>query len=367
MRNIEIHKEDALKTFYFIVALTQNQGSNSMQGALSSKGDLIGGIFDRWINILPESVVFNKEILPNVANGNKVEVISDYYLYDPKTAGIAPDVIGIRVNGHAVPFAVHNQKWTSVPETPQIEVKTFKKNQKMISLRDQGYSSKYLVMTETDLRIDYLLPFFDKACFSNDIYLQMTMDDSVFLKGNIGISGISKINFSKDTLGSVALLKITDAGTFMECSNLCGAGESPQYINSISEGRLTGTTIKPPLPLSNFCTLNTNGFYEFNNNWYSDVFKNEHIKTLNFWSSGIDSIYIHKINKTSIYIISQNDTCINDFAICKNIPYKIDFQILDRSGSKGEEYFFSKSIVKAIPDKEKDLNLWLEMIIKNNA
>ncbi len=367
MRYIEISQEDALKTFYFIVALTQNQGSSSMQGALSSKGDLIGGIFDRWINLLPESVVFNKCILPNVANGNKVEVISDFYLYDPKTSGIAPDVIGIRVNGHTVPFAVYDQKWVPVPNTPQIEVKTFKRNQKMISLRDQGYSNKFLVMTETDLRIDYLLPFFNQVYFCSDIYQQMTMDDSVFLKSNNGISGIKKIDFSKDTLGSVSLLKITDASTFMQVSNLCGAGESPQYINSISAGRLTGGILEIPLPLSYYCFLNNNGLYEFNSNWYSNIFKIKGIKTLNFWSSGIDSIYIHKINKTSIYIISQNDTCINDFAICKNIPYKIDFQILDRSGSKGEEYFFSKSIVKAIPDKEKDLNLWLEMIIKNNA
>ena len=51
MTTIKIHKEDLLKSIYFIIAKIQNQNSVAMPGALSSKGDLMGGIFDRWINI----------------------------------------------------------------------------------------------------------------------------------------------------------------------------------------------------------------------------------------------------------------------------------------------------------------------------
>lgn len=127
MITIEVNKEDILKSVYFITAIIQKQTSNSMQGALSSKGDLMGGIFDRWINTVPESIVFNKIILPNIKNGNNSEIISDFYLYNPKIAGIAPDVIGLKTNGQIIPFSVFDNKWTPVKNMPQIEVKTFKK------------------------------------------------------------------------------------------------------------------------------------------------------------------------------------------------------------------------------------------------
>lgn len=66
---MDITREKALKNIYFICSLTQKQ-KTSMQGALSSKADLIGGIFDRWINTIPESIIFNEYIKPKL-NYNK--------------------------------------------------------------------------------------------------------------------------------------------------------------------------------------------------------------------------------------------------------------------------------------------------------
>ena len=129
---INVSIEDAKKTVYFIANLTQMQGNRPMRGALNSKGDYMGGIFDRWINIIPESVIFNKILLPKIAGGHKVEVITDYYDYDPKTVNIAPDVIGISIDNKAVPFVKFNDEWVPVENMPQIEIKTFKKNQKMV-------------------------------------------------------------------------------------------------------------------------------------------------------------------------------------------------------------------------------------------
>ena len=59
---VTIYSDDVKKSIYFIIALTQAQKNPAMQGVLSSRGDLIGGIFDRWINTIPESVIFNKII-----------------------------------------------------------------------------------------------------------------------------------------------------------------------------------------------------------------------------------------------------------------------------------------------------------------
>mgnify|MGYP000230668502 CR=1 FL=1 len=62
MNEVKISINDAKKAVYFIANLTQMQGDRPMQGALTSKADYMGGIFDRWINIIPESVLFNKII-----------------------------------------------------------------------------------------------------------------------------------------------------------------------------------------------------------------------------------------------------------------------------------------------------------------
>jgi hypothetical protein len=54
----------------------------------------------------------------------------------------------------------------------------------MVSLRNQGYDNKYLVMVETNLDSDYLLPFFEKTVLSDDVYNKLKMDDDIFIKKN---------------------------------------------------------------------------------------------------------------------------------------------------------------------------------------
>lgn len=237
MVTISINKNDILKSIYFITAIIQKQTSGSMQGALSSKGDLMGGIFDRWINTVPESIIFNKIILPEVRNGQSSEIISDFYLYDPKTAGIAPDVIGIRTPNGTIPFAVFNDRWIPVENMPQIEVKTFKKPQKMISLRNQDYDGKYLVMAESELRIDYLLPFFDASIFQDSIHSNLVMDDDTFIVSNSAgrLQGIDIVNINDDEIGTVTLLKITTAEAFMNSATFCEGTVSVQYINGVEK------------------------------------------------------------------------------------------------------------------------------------
>ena len=162
---IIISKQDVVPYIYFVCSMAQR---GRMYGGLSGKSDYIGGVFDRWINIIPESVIFNKYFLPKIAD--ELEVISDYYEYDPKKSGIAPDVLGIKVGTKAIPFVEYVNQWCALNNAPQIEVKSFKKGQYMVSLRNQGYDKQYLVMVETDLDSDYLLPFFETTVISEDIY-----------------------------------------------------------------------------------------------------------------------------------------------------------------------------------------------------
>lgn len=361
MKKAEIEIKDVYKYIYFIASITKRQ-NKSMIGALSSRGDLIGGIFDRWINTVPESVVFNKIILPEITD-KPVEIISDYYLYDPKKAGIAPDVIGLKLNDKITPLACFDNKWTPVRGMPQIEIKTFKKSQKMISLRDQGYDGKFLVMVESDFKIDYLLSFFDDKIFNSAIYNNLKMNDEKFIIANDEnlIHGIEEIDCHSSKIGCIELLKITNATLFKKYANLCDKYISPKYIKNI-EKKESVRQANIHIPLKDYCNNFEENIYSLNDKWYSN--ENKKTKTLNIYVESIDNITVVKRNKNNIYIDVKDKCCINEDELNKGY-YNISFDVLDRSSNGGQEYFMNKGLVNKIPDKEKELKDKLKDIINN--
>lgn len=381
MITITITKKDILKSIYFITAITQKQNSSSMQGALSSKGDLMGGIFDRWINTVPESIIFNKIILPEIKGCKDTEIISDFYLYDPKTAGIAPDVIGIRTPTKTIPFAVFNEQWLPVEGMPQIEVKTFKKPQKMISLRNQDYDKKFLVMAESELRIDYLLPFFDKSIFQDSIHQNLIMDDETFIISNTKerLHGIDIVDTTKEEIGTITLLKITTAETFMQSSTFCEGTVSVQYVNGLELKAKTPTGASEGTPLTDFCSRTSIGLYHFTERWY-EGYTPENIpyytkksrggssnaflfRTLDFYADNIDAISVIKKSNNTLYIRTADKAMFNEYKLCANSIYKINFTILDRSSNNGMEYFMQKSLIEYIDDYKQQLESQIETII----
>lgn len=359
MNEVKISINDAKKAVYFIANLTQMQGDRPMQGALTSKADYMGGIFDRWINIIPESVLFNKIILPQIFKGEKVEVITDYYDYNPKTAGIAPDVIGIKYKKRAIPFVKFDNHWFPIEKRPQIEVKTFKKNQYMISLRNQGYDQKYLVMAEANFRVDYLIPLLNKALFSKQIFLDLHMDDKIFIISNDegNIAQPHKVELSDNTLGSVKLLVVTTAEDFMKKAVKCESRVSIEYIKTCEE--YSSSRLKDAYcgNLLDYCTENENGLYYFNSKWYKSVdeegftYKNgKKVRTTGFYVSSPEDIDILKINKNSFYIKAKKDCMWQNNNLLSDHVYRITFDILDRSSNDGEEYFMSKNDVDKLND-----------------
>lgn len=378
MTEVTIQRNDVLKAIYFILSIAQAQKGNSMHGALSSKGDLIGGIFDRWINVIPESIIFNKILFPLIKENNDVEIISDFYSYDPREAGIAPDVIGIKVNHKTVPFAKFNKKWAPVDNMPQIEIKTFKKPQKMISLRNQGYDDEYLVMAETDFRIDYLLPFFSNDVTSDHIYNDMSMDDSAFIENdeNNVLHHFSKLNTSDDTLGMVNLLKITKAIEFMNFATHCEDRVSVQYINNIETVQKTKRSFDKEEKLKDYCTINSYNIYSFNNQWYDGIDNNIpfinkgsnkfYQRTLDFYTDKIDAISITKRNKSTLYIEVSEKCIFNDMVLIPEMRYKISFATLERNDNPNDEYFIQKSLTPYIPCFEEELSNKFKTIINEN-
>lgn len=374
MKEVKININDVKKAVYFIANLTQMQGDRPMQGALTSKADYMGGIFDRWINIIPENVLFNKIILPQVFKNAKVEVITDYYDYNPKVAGIAPDVIGIKYKNKAIPFVKFDNHWYPIENKPQIEVKTFKKNQYMISLRNQGYDQKYLVMAEANFRVDYLIPILNKTLFSKQIFLDLHMDDKIFIISNDegNIAQPHKVELSDKTLGTVKLLIVTTAEDFMKKAVKCESRVSVEYIKTCEE--YPSNKLKDAYCgiLSDYCTASNNGLYYFNSKWYDNIdaegitYKNnKKVKTTGFYVSSPEDIDILKINKNNFYIKAKKD-CMwqNNNLLCGHI-YKITFDILDRSSNDGEEYFMSKHDINRLNDSMNKLASDLKQAVNN--
>lgn len=381
---LEIKKEDVLKSIYFICRLTQNQNGKAMSGALSSKKDYIGGIFDRWINIIPESIIFNKGILPELSCGSRVEVITDFYSYDPSVnkAGIAPDVIGIRVNDKVIPFAQFNEKWVPVQDKPQIEIKTFKKADYMVSLRNQEYDEKYLVMVQSDFRLDYLVPFFDESVFSDDIYNQMKMDDKNFVISNENgyLSELLPVDTSSNSIGSVTLISITRADSFMRASTHCESGVSVEWLKSVELcDKPRGELID--IPLSDICTQleeNTN-FFRFTEKWYSGIgddnipyrstkkkngsIINTKVRTLDFYTDSISNISLVKLNKRVMKVFAKKDVQFNSFTLKEGNYYSISYNCLER-GNNGDEYFLQKDLVGFIKSNEEELKETIKKIIQ---
>ncbi|RYC74380.1 hypothetical protein [Candidatus Nanosyncoccus alces] len=376
---ITVRKTDILKTIYFVLGIIQKQKGSSMAGSLSSKGDLMGGIFDRWINTFPERIVFEKIMFPELKTDKIVEPISDFYSYDPRKAGIAPDLIGIKVDKKVIPFSIFDEKWTAVSGMPQIEIKTFKKQkQKMVSLRNQGYDDKYLIMVENDLRIDYLLPYFIPEMYSEEIYKEMTMNNESFVISNEnGLLGEPvKVHDPGDELGTIQLIKIAKASDFMKCSTFCDEKVGIQNIKNIEEREsVRGIKNDEISPLSKYCSKMSWGLYRFNKNWFDNIDDNGipyyiktgnkvHYKSLDFYADNPDKISVVKKSRNSMYLFSEEDNMLNNTKLEKGKYYKVDFAILERGG--GSEYFLQKELVKFIPDAECELMNELNKIIERS-
>lgn len=368
-KEIEIKRDDIIPYVYFVCSLA-SESQTGMFGGLSLKSDYIGGIFDRWINIIPESIIFDKCILPIVSKRidekHEIKVFSDFYKYDPRYVGIAPDVIGLKTDNKVVPFVKYDDTsegkgyWVKQPDCPLIEVKSFKEKDYMISLRNQNYSGKYLVMVSVKLSIDYLLPFFNKDLFTDSNIKILNMPNDFIISNKKGLLENTKsFSFDKDNIGTLKLLSINTADDFMSISTKCFSGQSPRYFRNISERKINKKN--PTVPLKKVCSLQQSGLYKINDK----IFGTPTIKTLDISISDIHSLEFVGNTKDKIVILSTKDGVeINGFQLKKGIQYNIEFGILDRSNGKGiidettdagSEYFMNKYAIAYLPNKAEQL------------
>jgi len=370
-----IKKEDIINRVYFITKLVQNQNGSTMQGALTSKSDAIGGIFDRFINTLSDSIVFDKIIfqIPELKKENKaLKAIDDFYFYNPKDteAGIAPDIIGMIVDDKVIPFSQFNNKWEPVDNMPQIEVKTYKAKDQMITLRNQHYDDKYLVLVDLDLRIDYLVPFLDKDCLNPNVASSMQMSDSAFIirdeKGLI--TNVAPIDFSSNNIGTIQLIAITNATDFMKQATYCGPHTSVRRIKEIKERRVNVRNGILHEKLSDYASQSprVSELFEFNQLWADTTNVPRNTKLLDFEADNIEAIEICRFNQKGFVITATQEGCtLNGVALEKNKQYTVNLEDLDRSGNNGEEYFMQKHCAHFLRGLEEDLTDKLLQIIRS--
>jgi hypothetical protein len=345
MRNIEIFSEDIKHYIYFISVLSLE----SMYGNLNNKSDLMGGILDRWINTISEGIIFDKYFLPKISKDYKF--VADFYIYEIKKQGIAPDLIGVKTKKRTVPFAIISQNgWVRYKDAPQIEVKTFKKNQYLVSLRNQGYDEKYLVLNEMNLNSSYLIPFLSSEVLGDEVFGKLTMDDETFFADESIKKSVKQVYKLKNEtkIGELRLLKVITARSFMRISDNCGPKISPAYLKNIRPAK----KIKENFIefISSYLNLEE-GLFRFSEKWYLD-FSFNNIKFISLKIENVESIKLIRVSKSSFTIIAESEASINEFKLDKGKAYIVEFDVLNRANSKNDEYFFHKSIIDVIEDKE---------------
>lgn len=370
-KECKIYKQDIVERIYFITKLVQNQKNTTMQGALTSKSDSMGGIFDRFINTISDSLIFDKIIFPQIETNKEVKAISDNYYYKPskKVAGIAPDLFGITVNGTDIAFTQFNNKWEPVPGMPQVEVKTFKAKDQMITLRDQEYK-EYLVFVDLDLRIDYLVPFLDSNILNNKLVSKMKMNREIFIKEDkkSKITEVTPINYSSDEIGNMKLLSITNAMDFKEQATFCGKQISVRRMKKIEvrEKNVKKGLLHDKLSLFANKSPRINELYEFNDLWRERYKIEDDVALLDFSADNIEKIEICKDNKEGVVITALGEGCsFNGTTLEVGKQYSVEFQTLNRKDNNGSEYFMQKQCAVYLKGIEKQLIDELENIINS--
>lgn len=372
MNQISFNKNDILERVYFITKLVQNQKGTTMQGALTSKSDSMGGIFDRFINTISDSLVFEKLILPKIKTNKEVHVISDYYYYKPSKniAGIAPDIFGLTINGKQIPFTRFNNKWEAVKGMPQIEVKTFKAKDQMISLRNQDYDDEYLVLIDLNLRIDYLVPFLDATILNNALIQKMEMDDSVFIieDKDSKITKVTPIDYSSNTIETLKLISITNATDFMKQTTLCKGNISVRRMKEINvrKTKVVKGLLHDKLNTYANPSPRIKELYEFNEKWKKKTNVGKNTALLDFSADKLDKIEICQYNVSSIVITALEEGCsFNGTALELGKQYTVSFETLDRAGNGGSEYFIQKQCAVYLNGLEDKLIQDLENVISS--
>ena len=175
-------------------------------------------------------------------------MVNDYFIYGAQSDKNAPDILGIKTNNNILRFAEFSDNtWIPIEGMPYIEVKTFKQNQRLVSVREtQLKDDSYYVFVESDFRPDYLISLFDDTFFNNNIAETICMDECFIRSNNNGVIAqaqpVQEVNNS--LIGSIGLITVIKGSDFRVGTTRCVAGENIYYVKEVSlRPRITGSNI----------------------------------------------------------------------------------------------------------------------------
>ena len=242
----------------------------------------------------------------------------------------------------------------------------------MISLRNQHYDEKFLILVDLDLRIDYLVPFIDKTYLNNERLDAMQMDDASFICSDVKnqLSHVTTIDYSSDIIGKLDLISITSASDFMNQATFCDSNVSVFRMKDIKERSILvrKDILNDRLVDYSNVSPRVSTLYEFNDQWIEKMHINQKTKCLDFSSDKIEAIVICKYNAKGIVITATEDGCsFNGQPVLPGHQYSISFEILDRSGNSGSEYFMQKVCACHLNSLEQELTTDFITIINENT
>ena len=343
MNTIRISRNDILPLVYFIVSMFQ-QESTHRQGT-SSKSDYLGGFIDRWINKIPENLLFNNLLLKN----KEFEVITDFFIYGAQADKNAPDILGLRAKNNILKFAEFiDNTWKPIPGMPFIEVKTFKKSQHLVSVREtQLNHDSYYVLVESDLRPDYLITMFDNDFVDDELVKRITMDEC-FIKSNnnkVLIQPQPVHTIDSSAIGTIKLITIIKGQDFRERTVKCAPKENIFYVKKIEQKkRVTSPNINDSFQdVFEACReINT----------YGRLWQGK--KMIPLTCSNPNNILVVKKNKKSAYIKTTGPSSIYNEELEANKIYCITLEEFDRS-SDWTEYVGLKNQYAGVLDRTNEL------------
>lgn len=356
-KEVIVERNDIKKIIYFIISMFQQE--NTHRQGTSSKSDLIGGYIDRWINKLPEELIFSKGLLEN----KNYSVVNDYFVYGAQSDKNAPDILGLEIDGEIIKFTEFDEHtWKQVKGMPHIEIKTFRKNQKMVAVREtQLEDDNFYMFIETDLASDYLIHVFDEEMLDPEIRKKIVMDET-FIKSNSKniINQPPAVVCDQDQLlGSLKVINVIKGCDFRSRATKCEVGENVFYLKNIEEV----TKVTKPLTVS----LNFTDEFEYDDTiqMYKTTWQGK--KTIAMYANNVKYLKILKKNKKSFYCQSDTDCSIYKYNLVAGKKYKVELEEFERS-SGWTEYVALKNQFSDELDKADELvSIFDEIIVKDRT
>ena len=327
MEKIKVMPEDIRPLIYFIVSMFRKE--NTHRSGMSAQDNYIGAYIERWVNKIPENLLFNKGLLVN----KEFKVINDYFIYGPKTDKNAPDILGLKSKSKIIKFAIfNNTTWVLQSGMPYIEVKTFKENQKLVCVREaQLKDENYYVFVESNFEPDYLISMFEDTFFDDKYLNTLKMDESFILSNEDDlITQVEPLkNSINDPIGTIDLITVIKGKDFRARTKKCEEKENVCYIKKIEE---RNNVIRPNysgLFGDLFPRQGTTDTYGYNSNWNKK-------QIIPIVCSNANKIMVKKVNKNSIIVETTGECFIYDRKLEANKIYSIEIAEFERSAGVPE-------------------------------